>query len=271
LSAPEFKHAYETTVALSSPYKDNNGAFYCAATRFSILQKTQDGFIVSAYDATQKKFKEVFLPQEVCFYPDGLASEKQQREHLCSLVTRWANIPHGCIPLIWGGASIGHTCNPDDFKSDEVCIVPETYSVWSRPKPIFTAPYQGVDASSVVLRAAQVIGIPYFCKNSTTAAHVLKERPSLQMPENGDLIWLLGSLLIISNIAENKIITAMSYGAGYGRLIELPLAALFKGITTYEQLVHTQGPITLLNRDGSEARTINNFKILNLLSGDLKN
>jgi hypothetical protein len=97
---------------------------------------------------------------------------------------------------------------------------------------------------------------------------MLDELGSDEFPLEGDLIWMPGSLLVLNDIQNNLIVTAMSYTSGYGSLVKLPLSAIFENITTIDQLLaakNSQSPLTVLNRDGNVARVVNEFKILKLM------
>ncbi len=185
----------------------------------------------------------------------------------CILIHLWSEIPDFKIPLVWGGASIGGAYADNDYYLAERHIDSDhTLQVWDRPHYGLTT-YMGIDASNLVSRAAQLVGIPYFCKNSFTASLVLHELESQEYPLPGDLIWMPGSLLILSDIEHNSVVTAMSYTSGYGTLIKLPLSAVFQNIATIDDLLdarNTGSPLTVLNRDGSIARVVDQFKILKL-------
>lgn len=271
LPEPLTQQSHLTTsnsVSLVSPYQDEDGIFYSAGTRFVIHDKINDFYLVLAYDHIRQKFKEIELPETICCFQNEPLSLHEKRILFCDLVTLWATIPNGCIPLVWGGASIGKIWDQDDYyQATRKGPAGKIYYIWERPH-YDTFAYMGVDASNVILRAAQTVGIPYFCKNSTTAKHVLDSLAMYEWPQDGDLIWVEGGLLIINNLENNTAVTAMSYDSGYGGFIQLPLNALFKNITTYDDLVtaYQKGlPVTVLNRDGSEART-SPFELLKLIS-----
>lgn len=249
----------QNVAVLVTPYEDGDGSLYCAGTRFVIHNRTPDFLYVYAYDYFKQAFKEIMLDQSMCIFDNFNSNSHEKRENFCELLTMWAHVPGFCVPLVWGGASIGKVWKQEDFYKAEG-------QIWERPH-YGMYPYTGVDASSVILLAAQSLSIPYFCRNSTTASTLLPELKWNQNLQNGDLLWLANTLFAINSIERNTIIAVMSYNAGYGCLIELPLQQLFKDIYTYEQLLyayHNHVPLTLLNKDGSEAKEIQDFKLLKL-------
>src|SRR5205814_4688733 len=98
------------------------------------------------------------------------------------------------------------------------------------------SPKNGFDCSGVILRAAQIAGIPYFCKNTTTIAQCLTPLKSEQQLREGDLILIKGHVMIVSDITKNLLIEARSYGHGYGKLHEISIDQVFEGIETYKDL-----------------------------------
>jgi hypothetical protein len=256
----------ERVIALISPFIDQDNKPYSAATRFVLQSQSNDMFHAIAFDEQFNNFKEISIPQEICAYQPLLA-KYDKRMLFCTLIGLWSEIPNLKIPLVWGGASIGSVYDDNDFYSSERTVNGQKLHVWERPK-YGNNRLMGLDASNLVSRVAQLVGIPYFSKNSFTASLILDELGSNEYPLEGDLIWMEGSLLIITSIEQNSIVTTMSYSSGYGTLLKLPLAAVFKNIHTIDDLLTARAmnePLTVLNRDGSTARIVEEFKILKLM------
>lgn len=265
---PNIDRANVKTVTLFTSLGTPHGTIYCAGTRFVLNRLINANYEVFAYNESNNNFVMLEIPQTSCVFETFYYSSQDKRNHFCRLLSIWTSIPGNCIPLVWGGASVGTVCNPDNFDL-EVFINADgqTRYAWTRSSKTVADVYTGVDASGAILRAAQIMGIPYFCRNSKTASLTLSPLPVTDYPQSGDLIWLPGSLLIISNLNKNTIITTMSYTSGYGALVELPLNKVFKDINTYQQLSHAyrlNQPLTILNKDGSQARTVDEFKILKM-------
>lgn len=256
----------EYIVALISPFVDHDNKLYSAGTRFILSNKSDDFFHVIAFDKQINTFKEISIPQDACAY-QPLLTEYDKRMLFCTLIGLWSEIPDLKIPLVWGGASIGSVYRANDYYADEREVNGQKLHVWERPKYGISF-LMGLDASNLVSRAAQLVGIPYFSKNSFTASLILDELGSTEYPLEGDLIWMPGSLLIIKSIQNNTIVTTMSYSAGYGTLLELPLAAVFENIYNFNDLLAARTahmPLTVLNSNGSTARIVEEFKILKLM------
>jgi hypothetical protein len=266
------KMHYTQTLALKLPYGDSD-VFYSAGTRFAILhefsahKETPQGSVYHAwaYDSYLKKFKIVEIPKQLCTSDLHSLSLAEKKDLFCQIVTTWATLHPVYIPLVWGGASIAKAWENNDYKSAYLADdAGQTCSVWERPK-YGSETHQGIDASNLVARAAQIVGIEYEYRNTATAAAKLDELYMYEWPENGDLIWIPGGLLIINDLTGNRAVSAFSYGAGYGIVTEIPLARIFKDISTYEDFMtayRAQQPLTILNKDGSVARTITEYKIL---------
>lgn len=268
-TAANIDRANVKTICLLTSFSDASGQIYCAGTRFILHKFSNLNYEAYAYDTTTKQFKLISIPQTSCVIDTYFYNPTEKRAHFCNLLSIWTSIPEHCIPLVWGGTSVGLVCPNGNYSL-------ETYTNedgqdrygWKRPTRPISDVYSGVDASGFVLRAAQIMGIPYFCRNSTTAARYLAPLRPQEYPVAGDLIWLPGSLLVIKDLIKNTIVTTMSYTSGYGALVELPLKMVFKDINTYQDLrqaYQSGSSLTLLNKDGSQARTVDEFKILKIV------
>lgn len=256
------------TVTLFTSFGDKSGTIYCAGTRFILNRLVNMNFEVFAYSESNNDFILIEVPQSSCVFETFYYSPEEKRNHFCRLLNIWTSIPGNCIPLVWGGASVGVVCDPNNFSLQTLTNAEgETRYAWTRSSKMVANVYTGVDASGVILRAAHIMGIPYFCRNSKTAAQFLTQLSPKDYPQTGDIIWLPGSLLVINDLNKNTLITTMSYTSGYGALVELPLSKVFKDIMTYQQLSHAYrsgNSLTLLNKDGSQARTVEEFKVLRM-------
>lgn len=96
----------------------------------------------------------------------------------------------------------------------------------------------GFDCSGAILRAAQIVGLPYFCKNSYTALRCLTPVSPHELPRNGDIIWLPGHLMVVSDIDRNVLIEARGHKDGFGKLHEIPLEKTFAGVKTYQDMMN---------------------------------
>ena len=118
------------------------------------------------------------------------------------------------------------------------------------------------------MRAAQAACIPYFYKNSTTLAKELKPLAAQQAIEPGDLIWISGHVIIITNPKTGWCCEARDYGHGYGQTQQIHISKLFKDVQSLEQIkaAHLSGkPLTRINKNGESCRNYQ-VKILKLLA-----
>jgi cell wall-associated NlpC family hydrolase len=172
----------------------------------------------------------------------------------------------GTIPYIWGGCSLTETLRTGRFRkitikrNDKLCDAYQQTEIKEQPQ-------SGLDCTGLIMRAAQTSGLPYYYKNSTTIAHYLKPITSLENIQEGDLIWIPGHIMAISDLKRNMIIEARHYNDGYGKIHEIKLNHLFKDIQTfadlYNAIAHHQ-PLLRLNREGKVSKTIMHAKILSL-------
>jgi len=75
--------------------------------------------------------------------------------------------------------------------------------------------------------------------------------------------------MIISDLKKHTLIEARSYQSGFGRVHEIPLHKQFKGIKTYNDLVHAfyhNKPLKRIDKNGKVVETVKTFKILRLSS-----
>lgn len=133
--------------------------------------------------------------------------------------------------------------------------------MWRRPNN----PQHGFDCSGLVLRAAQIAGFNYFCKNTTTIGLELSECDNPL--EEGDLILVKGHVMVITNLQNNTLIDAFSYSNSYGCVREIALSDAFEGLTTYDELYAlAQGakPLVFKNIEGQSTSSRQELKLLRL-------
>lgn len=128
--------------------------------------------------------------------------------------------------------------------------------------------YCGYDCSEFVMRMAKMAGIKFPYKNTGMMEKNLKKFDEESALEDGDLIWVRGHIMIISNIEKNEVIESRGYQSGFGRLQRIKLNELFDGIEKYVQLIGTylnKKQISILDRQGKVAREYSEFKLLKLV------
>lgn len=263
-------NANYNVVALWLPYTNPiTGRQYSAGTRFvraAQVRKKSNTFHVFEYDPEEMQFKILNIPKKYCFEVSKKYSQTERVQAYVSLLKTWAHT-HTIIPFVWGGCSFQETCFTNTYEIEHTQTIDgQTKSFWRRPEMIHSV-HSGFDISGLVLRAAQICGIPYYFKNSTTANMYLEEIHTANEIREGDLIWIPYGLFVISNLQEHKVIASMGYDPGYGRVVELPLHKLFKDVTTLKELmskINNKKTITRLKADGSFSSSGNEYKILRI-------
>ena len=127
-------------------------------------------------------------------------------------------------------------------------------------------PATGFDCSGVILRAAQIAGLPYFYKNTVTILNNLKPLTATDELADGDLIWLPAHIMVVSDVAQQLCIEARHYAHGYGKVHEIPIQKVFGNIPHYAALKQAhlnQTPIDRLDRQGQVRQQVK-IKLLKL-------
>lgn len=162
------------------------------------------------------------------------------------------------IPYVWGGSSYIHANDPDDAH--------HINGAWERKKQGLV--YTGYDCSELIMRVAQMVGIPFPWKLSGMIHINCRPVSSSQDLENGDIIWIQGHVMIVNNIANNEVIEARGYKSGYGKIHRIKLDELFQNVHTFNDLLEiyfNKKPISLKNRKGGIVKTYDNCKLFKLL------
>ena len=236
-----------------------------AGTRFvkAPKQTSKDNVSVYVYNHDHKKIDLIDIPTTHSqSYQDGSTQEKI--DNFVALLRNWTQ-SIGTIPYVWGGCSITHVHPTNQFHEQKSHYnhQPTAYVV----RPLKTDCKGGVDCSGLIARAAQIVGIPYFYKNSYTIANQLSMLQPTESLQEGDIIWLAGHVIVIAS--KTTIIEARHYEHGYGKIHEIPLSEQFKGITCtadLEKVFFQKIPLSRLNNKGEQMETYKHFKLLKLAS-----
>lgn len=261
----------QPVIVLIKPFFDTvTKQTYSAGTRFVYtIDETNSSFYkVPIFDRLTTSYKTTYIP---IHYAYVVTTQSKEKSITCfvNLLKRWAHEFPGKIPYVWGGCSFVGTDNPYNYqlvskkmKKNKQCMIYErkNYSQY---------PFTGLDCTGLILRAAQICNIPYFYKNTYTLAHFLSRLTSHDKLQEGDIIWIPGHVMVVSNLEKNLLIEARGYSHDFGIVQEIELAKVFKGINTYQQLLdahnaHTS--LTRLNRAGQEVEYIPHFTLLKLES-----
>ena len=258
-------HADVLTLIL--PWQDpETDITYSAGTRFKRAQNndTEHSYGVYLIDCKQHVIKTVLINREISLldYPKDNSSAKKL---FVEIIKKWANILSEKIAYVWGGCSIIKTYPENAFNLVSTKKDENDVSYWMRPST--GGAKTGFDCTGLVLRAAQIAGLPYYCKNTVTLDLNGRDLLDGEQLQEGDLILLPRHVLVVSSIKENKLIQAVSYSSGYGVLHEIALSSAFENITTFEELYrHCKNgtPLRTKKKNGEFLRVFETFRLLKL-------
>lgn len=259
----------QNIITLAMPFTDPiSHITYSAGTHFVAAQDqlTNSNTIgVYVFNPHNFEFELKNIPLHLCI--QSVIGKSEKIKQFVWLIKKWANLDHGFIPYVWGGTSFTH---PSYQTSEEksLCINKTETSFFYTDSFNYT-PKTGLDCSGIINRAAQICGIPFYLRLSTTIATLLDELKSDQELEEGDIIWKPFHVFIVSDLEQNLIIEARGHGNGEGRVHEIALHKVFKEMYTYDDLIkayRNKNIIYRLDKDGKILYEIPDFKILKLVS-----
>lgn len=259
-------------VTLLNPFHDTvTDQSFSAGTRFVLVDsnvpESAQEYEVYVYDPEKKDF--VTIP-----IPASLALLQRERSHeevmqlFVRLVRAWAHLEQGIIPWAWGGCSFVHFDPQEDIEERSEELSTRNIRYFIRPG-YDHVPKTGFDCSGLVLRAAQIAGLPYYFKNTTTLEKNLKPLAPDQALANGDLIFFPGHVIIVSDVENNLCVEARGYTSGYGKIQEIEISKIFLETKNFDDLVkayHEGQPLTLLARSGEPHAQVPFVKLLKLTS-----
>ncbi len=265
------RHQEQQIDTLAHPYHDRlHGIQFSAGTQFVRAQgdsKTHDTIKVYLLDPATKRIGYTHLPANLCVSPaTTVDTPEQQIDTFIQLIRSWIRNASstGHIPYVWGGTSIG---NPT--KGSVKHCSKKKRATWYEAARNRQGTQTGCDCSGLIMRAAQIAGIPYFFKNSYTATCYLKPVGPTRPLAQGDIIWVPGHVMIVADLAKNRLFEARSHDHGYGKLQEIALGDVFKDIPTYQALLNAYEkkiPLERIDKAGVVKDRFPTFKLLSLAS-----
>lgn len=259
-------------IILTEPHYDSVMRMtFSAGTRFIKIstprKKRATKIEVFAIDYEKMKLHKIKIPLDKCVINDCTKTQNERISDFVTLLKKWSHIKHGHIPYVWGGTSF---IKPVTTNFKEVTKTGHNgdYSFYEYEKDT-QSPKNGFDCSGIILRATQICGIPYFCKNTTTIAQCLAPVKREEQLSAGDLILIKGHVMIVSDVKNNLLIEARSYGHGYGKIHEIPLNQVFDGIETYKDLCDTYYEKKVIKRkdkNGKIRDTFGNVQLFSMMS-----
>lgn len=238
---------------------------YSAGTRF-VRNKQKD--TKSAYAVYSIDYERGIVKTSLIAKAKALVQYAQTREdcraQMINLLRKWAHPGEGFIPYVYGGSAFLRRCKNDCFSRvlGKRCGRKVTY--WQR-LDCGEYPLAGFDCSEMLLTAAQIVGLPYFLKNTSTINSCLRSFAKDDTLQEGDLIWYSGHVMIISDVKNNLLIEAVGYESGYGKVHEINIKKVFAGIEDYKGLIHAYHSKRFLKRLNSKGRPFRSVYRLNLL------
>lgn len=208
------------------------------------------------------KLTQIVLPagSYIVHTPKNFVAQKQD---FVNLIKSWTQFNTGFVPYVYSGASLINTCATGQ------CLIKNSQNILGQPGYIrenyIQEPSAGLDCSCLISRAAQIVGIPYFYKNSATIERNLIEIRDINQLEAGDFIWHVGHIMVVSDVARGLMVEARGYRQGFGCLHEIPINKIFYGINSYVDLLNcikSNQVVRTLDNQGNFFGQIAKFKLL---------
>lgn len=227
-------------LTLALPWYDTTtNKHYAAGTRF-MRCKTFDSQLSYAvycidYEHANVEIGYVSKGRAVVQYPK---TPEKAIELFLKLLRSWADENKGCVPYVYGGCSFTSRNTAGDYSLMRGKRCGSLVTFWER-KSMREKPRAGFDCSGMILTAAQIAGMPYFLKNTyTISKRYLRPLSVGEKLENGDLLWYSGHIIVVSDVQRNLLIESVGYEPGYGKVHQVPVSKVFKGIKDYASLIH---------------------------------
>lgn len=265
--APNHNLSDKNIITLTAPFYDKTTKqTFSAGTRFKKVKKGNKRSVpVYMYDQKTESIKTIRIPQSICF--NNTAQTKEEKiKTFVQTVQKWANIDD-FIPYVFGGSSFTSTKKGNFTKKQKkIKGANISFFMWEQEQIKAKA---GLDCSGLILRGAQLCGIPYFFKNTTTLAHYLSPIGKTEKISAGDLICISGHVIIVSDVEKNLLVEARAYSPGYGKVHEIELNKVFKGIRSYHDLrkaYFDKKTLYRLDKNGNVTDKFPQFKLLKMAS-----
>ncbi len=241
------------TLVIYEPwFEDQTQQIYSAGTRFirAPQDDSEDFYAINLFDKSRHKLLKAFIGKRIAIIEEE-RSQQQQQDLFLKILDTWCSyqLP---IAYVFGGSSFCKLTSAQAFLAP-YCFGGKSFSCWN------SAEYDqkvmsGLDCSGLLLRAAQIAGMPYYFKNSLSILRGLKQLGEEKSLSVGDLVWTKGHVGIVSALISPQFIEAAGYGRGYGKVHKIELKKRFLGAANWHDLLfscfnHTVP--TNINADGS--------------------
>jgi hypothetical protein len=255
-------------VTLTVPWYDAiTQQYYSVGTRFVHCQEqTIPGQqAIWVFNKSLQTIQKSHIPCSYCI----TEIPHQQSEKIALFVTllkQWTQFNDGIIPYVWGGCSFTRL-HKEYFQEKHLRVHQQKVTIFSRSDESIIK--SGFDCAGLIARAAQIAGIPYFFKNTTTASYYLNSLANSESIEAGDLLWIPGHVMVLVDLQMHTLIEARAYEHGYGKVHEIPIKQVFLGISNFHDLYKAyieKRPLKRLDKSGNVRETFTDWKILKLSS-----
>ena len=266
--APSQRRSKQKIVTLRYPhYSDTLKTTFSAGTRFVVDEENKKEYVVGVLQPKSKKPEFLSLPKGLCLVNTKRSNKKKVAEFV-KLLRLWSNLENGFITYVLGGASWTKSCDKENGISRYTKNDNNSTVVLYERKHMPQYSRSGYDCSSLIYSAAQIVGMPYSCKNTTTIKHQMRQLSKSESLEPGDIILIPGHVLIITEVGNTlKIVQAKGYASGVGKIFEDKGENLFRGIKTADDLATAcinKKPLVETTPNGS--RTIKDWNIYKIRS-----
>lgn len=232
-SIPHYAHK-KNSITLKMPYTDTTGITYSVGTQFVCThhQPDQKAFQVVYLDTQKISLRTMFVPH-ACAYKQNKQSLHQSRQQFVQLLTEFIGETaqqedYNTVPYVWGGGSFTKPYS-ENFNEDR--------NGFHRAERE-TVPLSGYDCSLLVLRFARMAQLPYTFKTTAMLEKYGKKFTPKDTLQEGDLIWLQGHVVVITDLQNCLVTEAVGYENFYGKLQTLHLSELLKDINSWDDLLH---------------------------------
>lgn len=254
------KSTYQNhVVTLLTPFTDPKLAItYSMGTNFVVADTPENGTItrVWRYNPARKRPELLEIPTANILDLTVVRSNTHKRQLMISIARKLIATP-GYVPYVWGGSSYTHHYPLLQWQTTNSTLPNYPGSVRTlvdgNNQPIMPPQKIGCDCSGLIRRLCRMVGIPLYAKNSSTMKLMLNPLGPTHTVQVGDIIYLKGHVMMVSDVEAGKLIEARGALHGYGYIQEIPLAEEFEGINSYAQLVEayrTKTPIKRLDKAG---------------------
>jgi hypothetical protein len=254
------------TVVIYEPWvNQKTGVIYSAGTRFIHYGNDDDSdfYRIIFFDTSKNALDAAYIPKYIALL-EKKRTPPEQLALFLNILHQWSSY-HLPIAYVFGGSTFTRLTRTNVYVAPHEAIGINCWNCYDRDEK----PVAGLDCSGLLLRAAQIAGMPYYFKNTTTILRGLKALTEQDSLSVGDLVWTAGHVIAVSSLMPPKLTEAAGYGRGYGIVHTLNLSKRFAQITNWHELLSlqfTQRIPLSLNANGSFADSNNPIVFLRLAS-----